>query len=30
MGILGDNERTYLGPDLAELNVLKRREIDDE
>lgn len=30
MGVLGDNERTYLGPDLAELNVLKRREIDDE
>jgi Fe-S oxidoreductase len=30
MGVLADNERTYLGPDLAEVNMLERRQADDE
>ena len=30
MGVLGENERTYLGPDLAELMVLKGRDEDDQ
>ena len=30
MGVLGPNERTYLGPDLAELMIPETREIEDE
>jgi Fe-S oxidoreductase len=30
MGVLGPNERTYLGPDLAELLVPETREVEDE
>jgi Fe-S oxidoreductase len=30
MGVLGPNERTYLGPDLAELMIPETREMEDE
>jgi len=29
MGVLGENERAYLGPDLADVDVLPSREVEE-
>jgi hypothetical protein len=29
MGVLGENERTYLGPDLADVDVLPSKELEE-